>query len=306
VAVAWLELPPGIRDDVEKLLGSRVIRATAPTTSFGSEHAAVLALADGSSAFVKSTRLTSTSLADYQVELAVGKALPDTVRTPRFRGHCRRDGWLLLCFDARDGRHPTQPWSPADIARVAGAIEARLPQLTPNPIPGLRCVEDLMSPGRRFDIWPDLLAERPSHISIDDLPTWVAANIPRLAEWSTGWRLAVRGTTALHFDPRNDNYLMDADGEAWVLDWNRACVGAAWVDLVTMLAGGAGDSTRAVALFGEFDAFHPHDDALTSYLAAVAGHWIAAGASPGPTSLRRYQSNAGEVAIGWLRSIHSL
>ncbi|MEU4806140.1 phosphotransferase [Actinosynnema sp. NPDC023587] len=265
-------LPRHLTAELERRLG-RTVAAVHPAPGvYASDFAAVLTLAGASAVFVKATR--HRHRADYRTEAAVASALPRELATPRLRCWFERAGWIVLCFDAVAGAPPAQPWRPGNVAAVLASLAHRARLLTPSPLRALRGLPELMAGTGRFTVWRDLAAGRPRALSPDRPTPWQADHLHHLAEREARRASAVAGTSLLHFDPRADNYLIDAAGRARVVDWSRACLGAPWVDLATFLPSAATDGHDPERLFATHPAGAdvPPDD-LDAYLAALAGHW---------------------------------
>lgn len=181
------------------------------------------------------------------------------------------------------------------------AERARL--LTPAPLNSLRTIPQLMAGTGKFSVWRDLAAGRPRTVDVDKLTTWQRAHLDDLADWESRWETAVAGTSLLHFDPRADNYLIDANGCAWVLDWRRACRGAAWVDLTTLLPNLTADGHDPEQLFADHPAAaHAESEDVNAYLATLAGYWADTVHLPNqPEPLRDLRERSGRGATEWLR-----
>ncbi len=264
---------------VEQRLG-RAVREVRPVDGpFGSDHAAVLDLGDGDEVFVKAS-FGRADVQDLRIGAVLAAELPPRVGTPPVRVWFEEDGWFVLCLDAVGGAPPAQPWTSGDVDAVLAGMAVRAAELTPSPVRKLRGVADLVECAH----WRDLAAGGTSAVA----PTpWQRDNLDRLAELESGWEAAVDGRTLLHFDPRPGNFLIDG-GTAWVLDWARACTGAAWVDPVAFLAAVDDPEPR----------FRAHPTAATAqaedvdaFLAALSGHWADGG-----------RADLAERATDWLRA----
>ncbi len=54
-------------------------------------------------------------------------------RCPRFLWSYDDGGWVALCFEDVDGRHPHEPWTEPDLALVIAALKKMAKKLTPSP-----------------------------------------------------------------------------------------------------------------------------------------------------------------------------
>ena len=95
-----------------------------------------LRLADGRRFFVKavSEEANPDSPNIHRREAEIMAVLPPRVPAPRLLWTYDDGGWVALCFDDVDGRHPQEPWTGSDLARVVEALKAMAVALTPSPI----------------------------------------------------------------------------------------------------------------------------------------------------------------------------
>ncbi|MFB8088157.1 phosphotransferase family protein [Streptomyces sp. NPDC055992] len=300
----WSELPPGVRELVARHVGGAVDAGPSAGSGFTGGFAAVVH-GSGGAQFIKAVDSGENAvIADgYRREAEINQALPPEVPAPRVRWIEERGGWVVLGFDAVEGgRMPAEPWRPDDLRATLGACALTAEALAvPSPHLLELGVEPLDAEGD-FTDWRDLRAGRNGAGS---LPAWVPLGLlPQLAELEGQWRQATAGTAVLHHDLRQDNVLIDARGGAWICDWNWACLGASWFDLVLLLATAFADGHDATALF----AAHPTavgvaDEQLDAALAALSGFFLVSGARP-PADwsphLRQHQTWCGEVALRWL------
>jgi aminoglycoside phosphotransferase (APT) family kinase protein len=69
------------------------------------------------------------------------------------------------------------------------------------------------------------------------LTTWEKRHVDRLANATLGWRHWTKGHHLTHQDIRCDNALIDpSHGEAVLVDWGYASVGARWLDQALLAA----------------------------------------------------------------------
>ncbi|QES57148.1 aminoglycoside phosphotransferase [Streptomyces venezuelae] len=304
----WRQLPQAVRGLVERRLGGAVRAEESAGGGFTSGYAAVVRGA-GRSLFVKAVEVRSNAVvADcYRREAVINEALPPAVPAPRIRWTDECEGWLVLAFDAVEGgRMPAAPWrtDELDAALAAYAVTAEALAVPSGGLEhvGLRPVGD----GGDFDTWRTLASGRTAAPGpAPSLFGWVpSGTLDALAELESGWRQAVAGTAVLHHDLRQDNVLLDAHGSAWICDWNWACLGASWFDLVLLLASAYADGHDATALFRAHPTARGVDDGrLDAALAALSGFFLASGDHP-PADwspyIRQHQTWCGEVTLRWL------
>lgn len=296
-------LPDPLDGLIADQLGRPVMRTRGVAGTFAADIALVATLADSTEVFVKASRAPERR-GDYVTEAAIAGRLPEGLSTPRLRGWLEHDPWVALWFEAVEGTLPAQPWTPSAADAVLESHRLRAPVLTPSPVEDLRSIPAMI--GDAFSAWRRLEAGHHMAVEPDLLDAWVRRHLTDLARWEERWPAAVSGDTLCHFDPRADNYLISADGRAWVIDWSRGGVGAAWVDLATYLVTLAGDGFDAERTFrAEPVAREADPDDVNSHLAALAGYWInvAHEERPGRSpALLDYQRRSGAGALTWLQA----
>ncbi|MEV1174936.1 phosphotransferase [Nonomuraea sp. NPDC049784] len=291
----FAELPPSLVAEVERRLGA-VLRFEERRGGFSDGVLGVATLAGGERVFVKAVPAHGADADGYREEAAVSAALPPAVPAPRLRFMCEKGGWVLLCSEVAPGRVPHEPWRPEELSAALDLLTACARELTPAPLDGLPTVAARMA--GRCEIWQDPGAAR--------VGEWERDHLPRLAETEREWESLVTGDTMLHFDPRFDNIVIDEHGTARLVDWGRACVGPAWVDLVCLLL----ESDLGEPDPEEVFAGHPlgkravpeHVDAL---LVALLGYWTRTAAIPGPSHaphLRDRREHSRRATLAWLSS----
>jgi hypothetical protein len=298
------DLPPDVVSAVAAAVGGRPLTFAPVRTFFASDLAGIVTGAAGR-LFVKAVRSGRPMAADYRTEARVGAAMPPTVPTPRLHLVIDAPGWLLLGFEALDGRVPHEPWRPGQLAAVLDAVTVTGRALDPAPLDGLPSVADRLR--GRSELWASLAANgRARHLSLGDLGGWERANLGTLAEVEDRWPSLVAGEALLHFDLRHSNVVIDAAGRAWIVDWGRASLGPAWVDVVCLLLESrfeAGDADAAVR--GHPLAAAAHAEALDALLVALLGYWTLEAqlpAHPFITGLRERQEASRRATRSWLRS----
>ena len=307
VRVAWADVPGPVRRAIEEACGSAVVEARTQPGGFSPGVAARVVCADGSRHFVKavSAEANRESPALHRQEgqvlaaldpVIVARALP----IPRLRGTVDADPWLALVLEDVDGRHPAQPWQPAEIDRVLAALDQLAEALTPAPIT-VPAVAELYADA--FTGWRTL-AGSPLQ---DGLDRWSLAHLGELAALEATWATNATGDTLLHTDVRADNLLL-APGRVVVVDWPHASRGAAFIDpvflapSVTMQGGPEPADLLARSRAGR-NASQP---GLAATVCAVAGYLTLRSLEPAPAGLptvRAFQAAQGGIARRWLAGI---
>lgn len=295
----WGDLPAALRDAISSRLGASVTAATSAGGGFTRAFAGVLTTAGGDRAFVKAAPLAEPLADWYAREAAITSALPAQVPAARPRWTLVAADHFVLCLDAVDGRVPTLPWAPADLASALRAWEVSAAALS-------RPSEELVSYGLpplgeiirgELSWWSEVAAGR---APLPPCPAWVPERLGELATLERGLPELVAGTGMLHGDLRVDNVLLDPYGGAWLCDWTWPCLGAPWFDTVTLLVTAYASGLDVEAALAPWRA---PDDGVDGALAALAGYWLTRAAG-GPSSAsphsRQHQRFSGGQALAWL------
>jgi aminoglycoside phosphotransferase (APT) family kinase protein len=283
----WTYLPPHIRAEVERRLGSPVVEAESRPAGFTPGFASVLTGADGSRCFVKaaSTKAQRMFADAYREEARKLRMLPDGIPAPRLLWLHDADDWVVLGFEYVDGRAPARPWVPEELdaaSRMAVDIAALL---TPAPAGLDRAVDE-------FAGWPAY---------------WDTIDHPRAADCralASRYAEVVDGETLVHTDIRDDNLLVRPDGSVVMCDWNWPVVGAPWLDSLFLLIGPRGDGLDVeghIASHPLLSAVDP--DHVDVVMALILGYFSASAAQPVPPTspyLREAQAWQRDVLHDWL------
>ncbi|SDH89526.1 aminoglycoside phosphotransferase family protein [Nonomuraea jiangxiensis] len=292
VRVPWQDVHPLVRAAVAEFLGGPVVEARTQPGGFSPAAAVRVRTEGGRRAFVKAVgpEPNPDSVRIYRDELRIAAALPESVPAPRLLTGVEVAGWVALVFEDVEGGHPAMPWRRDQLDLVLAAIDRMAATLTPSPIDA-PAIGDILEPS--FRGWRELLKER-----ADGLDPWAARHLGELAELESGWAEGAAGDTLVHGDLRADNILLAGD-RVYVVDWPWACVGAPWVDLVSMLPSvGMQGGPRPQEVFAD------PDPAVTAFLAGLTGYFLWNGRQPDPPGLptvRAFQRAQGAVALEWLK-----
>src|SRR3981189_1751134 len=98
VRIGWVDLPPGVRQAVEAIVGGAVVEAVSQAGGFSPGTADRGRTADGGRAFVKavSTAQNERSPELHRREARVTGALPTYVPAPRLLGCYENGDWVAL------------------------------------------------------------------------------------------------------------------------------------------------------------------------------------------------------------------
>lgn len=292
--LTWKFLPTPVRSLVEERLGSPVVDATSQDAGFTPGFASVLTGADGNRLFVKAASVAAQKqfAEAYLEEARKLRLLGDRIPAPRLlwvHEPATPADWVVLGFEAVDGRAPRRPWRPDELGRT------------------LDLAEEIAETTREV---PDALRLRPLH---EDLPALLTgwADVPaewphrdEAAELAAAYPQLPDADRFVHSDLRDDNVLLCRDGGALACDWNWPALGPDWIDLVTVLASAHGDGLEVEdelasrALTRDVPAEH-----VDAWLAALCGFMLSARQRPPlPTSpyLRVHASWWAEALWSWL------
>lgn len=305
--VDWDGLPAPVAASIADVLGSPVVRARTQAGGFSPGVAARVRCADGTRWFVKavSAEANPDTPGIHRAEAAILRALDPcavamNLPIARLRGVVEQDPWIALILDDVDGRNPSMPWRPDELARVMAAVDELGDALTPAPI----AVPDLVDVAAdQFTGWRKL-AKRAGD---DRLDRWSLDRRCELAELEATWPDHAAGETLLQADLRADNILLTDDRVVFV-DWPYACRGAGFVDVVMMapsvaMQGGPppGDVVAMTRAGRAVD-----KQALTAMVCALAGYFIERSLTPPPAGIptvREFQAVQGEITRAWLASL---
>jgi aminoglycoside phosphotransferase (APT) family kinase protein len=304
VRLPWSAAPAWLRRTIEADLGSPVVEAATQPGGFSPGVASRLLLADGRRAFVKTagTEPNPDSPKLHRAEARIAAALPLEAPTPRLLASYDMDGWVALVFEDVEGVMPAQPWRTGELERVLDALADLASALAPSPVEAPTVAARF---GESFQGWRSARAARDRGEELNWLDQWARRNLDRLAGLESNWERAAAGGTLLHADLRADNLLLTPD-RVVVVDWPCACIGAPWVDLLSMLPSVRmqGGPQPDPLLTSHPVAGGADPGAITSVLAALAGFFFWSAHLPPPPGLptvRAFQAAQGTAALDWLR-----
>lgn len=310
----WDALPERIVAALSEAMGAPIVETQSIASGFSPGVAAQIETSTGERAFVKAVSSNPNPVAPtfHRREILVNRSLPtdsslpDALPIPRMRWELDegegddRDHWVVLLFDAIDGREPHQPWREPELSRVIAALDLLAERLTPSPVDA-RAV-GLVADGAVFT--PNHWRRRDNPEDRARLDPWAARHLDALVALADEAPAAVEGNTLLHVDLRADNMIL-TDDRVFIVDWPHARVGAAWVDPMFM--------APSVAMHGGPD---PEDflmrcasvqgvarHRIDAAVAGMAGFFTSEGMEPIPPGLpgiRAFQEAQGVVARRWL------
>lgn len=290
----WLLLPPMVRRMVEDNIGFRVVRADSAGPGFTPGFASVLCGARGERVFVKaaSTKAQRPFAEAYRVEIERLRSLPDDLPATRLLWSHEDDLWVVLALEYVVGHNPARPWGRPELDACLDVLEDLADRATPPPA------------GMDLPAFADDLAGFLSgweHVRRHS-PGW--PHLEEAAALAGRMREVTAGSTLVHTDARDDNFLLRPDGTALLCDWNWTVVGAAWIDTVLLLISAHGDGIDADAVLAgrrlTRDVDPGHVDVL---LALFCGYMLESRDRPVPASspyLRVHSRWYAEASWAWL------
>lgn len=299
VRIHWDDIPPEVRSALEQRLGGRVIEAVTQPGGFSPGLAARLRLHDGSRVFLKAVHeAANPDTPDiHRREARIVAALPVASPVPRLLWSYDEGGWVALCFEDVEGRHPHEPWTDDDLTLVVAALQAMASVLTPSPFDAGPAADMFR---RGINGWQ--LLRRSGETRLDG---WALRHLDLLADLEANAPSRGEGGTLLHFDIRADNILI-AGSRVYVVDWPWAKVGAAWVDWVAMAPSVAMQGGPDPESFlRRFPIEAVPADAIDAVLCTITGFLVRHSLEPPPPgipTLRPFQAAQGQIALAWLRA----
>ena len=300
--LAWEDVHPAVRAHVERVVGAPVVAARNEPGGYGPSLAARCRLVDGRAVFVKAVSPAQNPDTPDMLrrEIRVTAALPATFPAPRLLDAYDDGDWVAAVFEEIDGVNPALPWRADELARVLRGVDELAAAGDPNPVPGLRTVAEGL--GDELRGWRRLAGGPPAA----DLDEWSARHLDRLAALESAWPQATEGSGLVHVDVRADNVLLTTAGGVVFVDWAHASVGAGWVDVAAMAPSVAlqGGPSCEEVVGASRTASCADPDAVTAFVAALAGYFTYQSRQPPPPGLptvRRFQADQGAVTVDWLR-----
>jgi len=309
-------VPPDLKDDAARVLGSPIARATRIYGGFAPSATFRVVLRDRRRAFFKGIYPPKGTGAIWMLdeEERIYRHLGDRIApwAPKFLGSVRHEGWHAILLEDL-GPTDVPPWTPAK-TRVAARsyadfhrrnLGSRLPRWLPQR-EWRRFSESWAKAGGDGLDKPAALARRRR----DEAREWLDVAYPVLAAKAARLGTQRARTTLLHFDTRADN-LRVTRGKLRIFDWNWACPGAPEFDLAAFAQGVTADGgpapERVVAWYGERLAVDRR--VLDASVAAIAGFFVRLAWRPpvkGLPRLRSVQRRQLKASLRWAARIEGL
>ena len=298
----YFAMPQALRDAADTALGAPVVQATNQRGGFTPGPACRCELADGRTVFVKACGLELSELATvmHRSEAEILPQLPENFPAPNFLTSVEIDDWVLIASEWVEGTMPREPLTDSSIESVLDLVARLAAAGAACPVEGVNPVGG--NPLERANrwAWKKLLDSG----DVERLDEWSSRHLAALVELEDDWISAGSGTALLHRDLRIDNMILGTSRSVAV-DWPAASRGAPWVDLVGMLPSfHLSGAPEPWTLFDQHPVGAAADaDAVTCYLASLAGYFTWASLQPAPVAaptLRQFQADQGRVSRRWL------
>lgn len=298
--IDWTDLPADIQNRVERIAGSEVRRAQTQSGGFSAGLASRLSLADGQRLFIKAVSTSSAGTYElYAREAEVLRAIPRGIPAAHMIEAFTSGEWIVLIIEDVDGRHPERSATSPDTVQVLDSIAELTATPTTIALPSL--ADELVSDASS---WRRLEAS-------GLLPTttpWCASNVDLLRAAAERVAAVVSGDRLIHGDLRADNILIDASGQARLIDWPWAATGAGWEDaLLYVLDLRVEDPSADILPLLDHPVFASStaDDHI-ALLSAVGGNWFEQCRLPAPAgmpALRDFQRREAIAAVEWIAQV---
>lgn len=107
----WSELPSEVISEIERSLGSPVVKAVTQPGGFSPGVAAAVETAQGTKAFVKSvsSEINDFASAAHRREIAKTRAIQGNPRVPKLLHAFESGPWTTLVYELVVGKHPELP-----------------------------------------------------------------------------------------------------------------------------------------------------------------------------------------------------
>ena len=282
-------LPDRLSAWIATELGSTVASAVPQAGGISPGPAARLELADGRRFFIKAVSAVEAPYMPrhFRLEIDVLRRLPAVHYRPSLLATYDDGEWVALVLEDVDGTHPNLS-DPAVWNCAREVVRAQTRALTPDPV-RLPC-DDVAATVRR---WHGAIAAIDPVVR-GKLPHWWRQEEPALLRRLASLADRMPPESWCHFDIRDDNMLVRADGSMVVLDWGMSRSGPAWMDEVLL---GLHDVTtplfdRRVAELPAYGVGSDvgREDAVTDYLLCLGISLAAVAYGASPVGLPRLMS----------------
>ena len=307
----WFAVPPTVKSEVARLLGSPVARAERIYGGYSPSATFRIRLADGRRAFFKGIHAGSNGVMREALirEERVYQRLDLQIRgiAPSFFGSFRNEDWHVLLLEDLGPATPP-PWSARRTQGAATAYARFHLRTLGRPLPSWLPRETTLG---FAPSWRDLarsgnlagtasLAGRRQ----DEAREWLDVAFPDLDTAARRTASPRPPLALLHLDTRSDNVRLQPDGGLRIFDWPFACVGPVEFEVAAFAQSIACEGGPAPERFIEWYArtVPIRSDVLRDSVAAIAGYfaaWAWRAPLPGLPRLRSIQRRQLKTSLPW-------
>jgi hypothetical protein len=281
LVVAWLEAQ----------LGSTLAAVVPQSGGMSPGPAVRLVTESGERAFFKAcgSRLNPDTPELFRHEVRVLSGLDDVPYRASLLATYDDGDWVGLLLQDVEGRHPDLGDS-HDRALVADLVAKQSAELTPVPdrVPSPTLADNARIWAQRWQLLEPFS------------PPCVRGRFPELAERDTALADRLPLTTLCHWDIREDNLLVQDDGQVVVVDWGMSRIGPRWADHL-LLALTHRDPSDLRSLL---DGCGTDSDLVVDTVLGLAGSQLVRSQDPTPPGLptiRRFQHDDGQALFASVR-----
>ncbi|MFI6423567.1 phosphotransferase [Promicromonospora sp. NPDC050880] len=298
-----------MRSRINHLLGARVIAASVPGDSGILPGAQIQVQTSQGNAFIKALGTENAGHLDLlRQEITLSPLLPAGAHRPELLWSIDEElpglgVWVAVGYRMRSTVRPIDlSWPEGDVEALVRAVRS---------IGEIDAPDDPMfvPEEKTFPVgaWEALADRRPAGLARHS--PWLAGRLEGLAEIASHAPEAIAGTSLQHGNLRVQNVLlpMARDEAPLITDWVRGGAGAPFLDLVSMLlhvrVGGGPPPEATLRRYGLPPGIDP--DAVTCWIAVLAGHYVRSSMEPPPPDrpqLRSAEHLLALAAVAWLQT----
>jgi hypothetical protein len=307
----WSAVPRQVKEEVARVLGSPVARASRIYGGYAPSATFRLALADGRRAFFKGVSARSNEFMRGALvqEERVYRELSHLIRpwAPEFYDSLQVDDWHALLLEDV-GPADVPPWTARKVRDAAQAYAKFHRSTLGRPLP--EWVTSDLLPGE-VENWERLAADDGALAATASLAgprapearAWLEAHLPRLSATSRELLAVTDHHTLLYLDARGDNVRWN-QGQLRIFDWNWVQRGPVEPDAAAFAEGIAAEGGPAPEMFmAEYGRAMPvRGEALRASVAVLAGFFARSAPRPpmpGLPRIRSIQRRQLKVCLAW-------
>ncbi len=315
----WSDVPRPAKDQLERIVGSRIVDANIAWGGYGPSATFILLTAQGRKFFCKGTHPGFTDLgkAAFHSELAYYSSIPELAEFgPAFRGAAHHEAWHLLVLDYVQRAIEVPPWT-VEAFRGAITMLARFHTRTPahatELLPVAEDQTDFMGLYHAATGWKSLTnsVRRAEFLALfsdpDVAARWLGEHFDDFVALEAQASRIGGPRSWVHHDVRSDNLLFSSADKPMLVDFPFLAHGPTLMDMVSFLPSVAGeggpDPADGLHMYEEVREYHFDLRDLAVTVATVAGFFAARAGQPdipGLPRLRWVQKLQLFPSLNWL------